>query len=79
MNKGKRLIIQLLNRNVVASLTLGAAVTCTVKGNAVSKAGDFAGTIVAVDDSRATGYTRLVRGAKSGKESWMSPAMLRHA
>ena len=33
----------------------------------VSKAGDFAGTIVAVGDTRAGGNTRAVRGAKSGK------------
>ena len=63
----------------VASLTVGAAVTWTHKVNAVSEAGDFAGTIVEVDDTRADGQTRVVEGAKSGKQAWMSPAMLRLA
>ena len=62
----------------VASLTVGAAVTWTVKG-VLFKAGDLAGTIVTFDDTRANGQTRLVRGAKSGKQAWMSPAMLRLA
>ena len=63
----------------VASLTVGAAVTWTNKLSNVSKAGDFAGTIVAVDDTRADGRTREVRGAKSCKQNWFTPAMLRLA
>ena len=62
----------------VASLTVGAAVTWTHKVNAVSEAGDFAGTIVEVDDTRAN-RQQTVRGAKSGKQAWMRPAMLRLA
>ena len=59
----------------VASLTVGAAVTWTVKWNAVSKAGDFAGTIVRVDDHPWF----YVTGAKSGKGAWFTPATLRLA
>eukprot|EP01044_Picomonas_judraskeda_P013626 COSAG03_NODE_2078_length_3151_cov_4.109764_2_plen_556_part_00 len=75
----------------VASLTVGAAVTWTTKLNWVSKAGDFAGTIVEVDDTfwqgrgpgaaaaRADENTRVVKGAKSGKQTWFNPGMLRLA
>ena len=63
----------------VASLTVGAAVTWTIKGSPLTKAGDVAGTIVRVDDTRADGETRLVRGATCGKQVWFVPALLRLA
>ena len=61
----------------VASLTVGARVTWTRKRNAASEAGDFAGTIVAVDDARAGGWTQLVEGASSGTRAWFNPGHLR--
>lgn len=61
----------------VASLTVGARVTWTTKLGPASEAGDFAGTIVAVNDARAVGFTRLVEGASSGEQVWLNPGHLR--